>query len=133
MTGLLLKAIGIWFIILILAIVNAAIREKLLAPMVGPGIALAVSGLLLSILIVLVAFVSMPFFGPSQSKTYIFVGTIWFLLTLSFEFLFGHFIAGKPWSEIIQVFNIRKGDLFIIALFMTLISPWLSAKLRGLI
>ena len=133
MIGLLLKAIGVWIIILTLAIFNAAIREKLLAPMIGFGNALPVSGLLLSIFILLVAFVSMPFFGSSESKMYVFVGVIWFVLTLSFEFLFGHFIAGKPWYEIIQVFNIKKGDLFIVALFATLISPWLCAKLRGLI
>lgn len=133
MVSLLLKAIGVWLILVFLAIFNAAIREKLLAPMIGSGIALPVSGLLLSILILLVAFVSIPFFGPSESKTYIFVGAIWFVLTLSFEFLFGHFMVGKPWHEIIQVFNIKKGDLFIVALFATLIAPWLSAKLRGLI
>jgi len=133
MAATLIKAIGIWFIIVILAIFNGAIREKLLTPNIGSSIALPLSGLLLSILIVLVAFVTMPFFGSSESKTYIYIGVIWVLLTLSFEFLFGHYIAGKPWHEIIQVLNIKKGDLFIVALFVTLISPWLSAKLRGLI
>ena len=133
MGATLIKAIGIWFIIVILAIFNGAIREKLLTPNIGSSIALPVSGLLLSILIVLAAFVTIPFFGSSESKTYILVGAIWFLLTLSFEFLFGHFVTGKSWHEIIQVFNIMKGNLFIVALFTTLISPWLSAKLRGLI
>ena len=133
MVSLLLKTIGIWLIIVILAILNGAIREKLLTPNIGSSIALPVSGLLLSILIVLAAFVTMPFFGSSESKRYILVGAIWFLLTLSFEFLFGHFVTGKSWHEIIQVFNIMKGNLFIVALFTTLISPWLSAKLRGLI
>jgi hypothetical protein len=133
MVSLILKAIVLWFIIVILAIVNGAIREKLLTPAIGSEIALLLSGLLLSILILLVAFVTMPFFGSSESKTYIFIGAIWFLLTLSFEFLFGHFVVGKSWHEIIQVFNIKKGDLFTVALFASLISPWLSAKLRGLI
>jgi hypothetical protein len=134
MVSLLLKTIGIWLIIVILAILNGAIREKLLTPNIGSSIALPMSGLLLSILILLVAFVTMPsFFGSSERKTYIFIGAIWFLLTLSFEFLFGHFVAGKSWHEIIQVFNIKKGDLFIVVVFATLISPWLSAKLRGLI
>jgi hypothetical protein len=133
MWATLIKAIGIWFIIVILAILNGAIREKLLTPNIGSSVALPLSGLLLSILIVSVAFATVPFFGSPESKTYIFTGVIWFVLTLSFEFLFGHYIAGKPWHEIIQVFNIKKGDLFIVALFATLISPWLSAKLRGLI
>ena len=133
MTDLLIKTIGIWLILVIIAIVNAAIREKLVEPMIGARNALPVSGLLLSILIVLVAYISIPFFGFSEDRIYILVGIIWFTLTLSFEFLFGHFVAEKPWQEIFQVFNILKGDLFIVVLFAALISPWLSAKLRGLL
>jgi hypothetical protein len=133
MADLLVKTIGIWLILVILAILNAVIREKLLAPMIGTGNALPVSGLLLSILIFFVAYVSMPFLGFSESKTFIIVGVTWFALTLSFEFLFGHFVAGKPWQEILQVFNILKGNLFIVALLAALISPWLSAKIRGLL
>jgi len=133
MVGLLSKTIGIWFMLFIIAIVNAAIREKVLAPTIGPGFALPVSGLLLSMLILFAAFLSMPFLGSLEGKMYILVGVVWLLFTLSFEFLFGHFVAGKPWPEIMQVFNIKKGDLFVVALLTTLISPWLSAKLRGLI
>jgi hypothetical protein len=133
MVGLLLKTIGIWLVMVIVAIVNGVIREKLMASMIGSAIALPVSGLLLSILIFLVVFLLVPFFGFLESKMYFFIGFIWFVLTLSFEFLFGHFVAGKSWHEIMQVFNIIKGNLFIVALLTTLISPWLSAKLRGLV
>ena len=61
------------------------------------------------------------------------LGLTWLVLTVSFEFLFGHIVVGNPWREILQVFNVRKGDLFVVALLVTLIAPWLSAKLRGLI
>jgi len=52
---------------------------------------------------------------------------------LIFEYLFGHYIVGKPWQEINQVFNIFKGDLFIIVLIVSAVSPWLTAKLKGLV
>jgi hypothetical protein len=42
-------------------------------------------------------------------------------------------VAGKPWQELFPVFNILKGDLFIEVLLAALISPWLSAKFRGLL
>jgi hypothetical protein len=83
--------------------------------------------------LLVIAFMSIPFIGLSESKICILVGMVWLVLTLSFEFLFGHYVAGKPWYEIMQVFNIKKGDLFIVVLLVTAISPWLCAKLRGLV
>jgi hypothetical protein len=133
MTGLLLKAMAIWLVILVMAIVNVAIREKLLTPAIGSGLALPASGLILSVIIFLVAYTSVPFFGSTKSKAYIAVGIVWFALTLCFEFGFGHFIAGKPWLEILEVFNVTEGNLFFVALLVTLIAPWLSANARNLI
>jgi len=117
----------------IAAVVNAGIREKLLVPAIGPCIALPVSGLVLSIVIFLVVFLTIPLVGSLTGRRYFYVGLYWAVLTLSFELLFGHFAAGKSWQEIMQVFNVRKGDLFILVLLATLISPWLSARLRGLV
>ena len=133
MADFLIKTIGIWLILVIIAIVNAVLREKLITPMIGARNALPVSGLLLSFWILLVAYVSIPFWGFSEGKIFILVGTIWFALTLSFEFLFGHFVTGKSWQEILQVFNMLKGDLFIVVLLAALIAPWLTAKIRDLL
>ena len=131
MLGLLLKATGTWLIMVIAAIANALLREKLLTPAIGSETALPVSGLLLSFLVFMVAFGFVLFFDSSEGKATIFIGLVWFALTLSFEILFGHFVTGKPWHAIMQVFNVKKGDLFIFVLLSALISPWLSAKLRN--
>jgi hypothetical protein len=131
MVGLLLKATVIWLMMVAVAIGNALLRDKLLIPAIGSVSALPVSGLLLSILIFLMAIGSVPFFNTSEGKSYIHIGLIWFALTLSFELLFGRFVAGKPWHEIMQVFHLHKGDLFLLVLLTTLFSPWLSAKMRG--
>lgn len=133
MANLLSKAIGIWFILLAVAIANAGIRELFLAPVFGGKIALPVSGLLLSLLIFIVSYLTIPFFRVLESRMYFLIGVVWVALTLSFEFLFGHFVAGKPLQEILQVFNINQGNLFVVALMTTLIAPGVSAKLRGLI
>jgi len=61
------------------------------------------------------------------------IGLLWLVLTLLFEFIFGHFVAGKSWQDIAQVFNVKKGDLFLLVLVVTAISPWLAAKIRGFI
>ena len=132
MLELFLKATGIWFILVFIAIGNAVLREKIFEPLIGRA-ALPVSGLLLSLFILIAAYVSVPFIGSSNSKDYVIVGVAWLGLTLAFELLFGHFVTGKSWQAIMGVFNILKGDLFSIALLSCLASPWVSAKLRYLI
>ena len=61
------------------------------------------------------------------------IGLQWVVMTLLFEFIFGHYVTGKSWSALFQVFNIMQGDLFILILLVTLISPYLAAKIRGLL
>lgn len=131
MPKILLKATGIWLLIVVAAIINGVLREKLIAPLVGIETALQISGITLSAVIFLFSLMSVSFIGALETKTFLFIGMYWVLLTLSFEFLFGHYVVGKSWAEIMQVFNIQKGDLFIVVLFVTAFSPWLSALIRG--
>jgi ABC-type transport system involved in multi-copper enzyme maturation permease subunit len=133
MVSILLKGTGIWFVIVIAAILNGTFREKVLVPVIGAEMALPLSGILLAVLVFLVAFMLVSSIGSSETKVYILLGLLWVILTLSFEFLFGHFIAGRSWHEIMQVFNVKKGDLFIVVLAITGVSPWLAAKARGIL
>jgi len=133
MISILFKSTGIWLLIVVAAIFNGLFREKILVPMIGADLALPLSGLLLAILVFLITLVSIPFINSSKQKIYILIGIFWVVFTLSFEFLFGHFVVGKPWKEIMQIFNIQNGDLFIIVLFITAVSPWISAKIRGIL
>jgi hypothetical protein len=131
MRRVLLKAVGVWLVILVVAILNAALREMVVAPLAGPGIALPLSGVLLSLLVFAVAWLSLPFIAAPDETACVYIGLLWLGLTLAFEFLFGHFIAGKPWHELIQVFDLRRGDLFSVVLLVTALAPWAAGKLRG--
>ncbi len=133
MISLVGKAIGIWLIIVIAAIFNGLLREKLLTSLIGARFALPVSGLLLSLLVLLVAFIFVPFLNYQQPGIYFVVGILWVALTLAFELLFGHFVLQKSWQEIFRVFDLRNGDLFVVVLLITAFSPWLAAKARGIL
>ncbi len=133
MTSILLKAMGIWLVIVVAAILNGTFREKVLVPTIGANVALPLSGILLAVLVFIITLILISFIGSQDYQVYIWVGIFWVVLTLSFEFLLGHFVAGKPWHEILQVFNVKKGDLFVVVLFITAVSPWLAAKVRGII
>jgi hypothetical protein len=133
MGSLLLKSAGIWFVIFVAAVLNGTLREKVLMPAMGKSIALPLSGAILAVLVFLMTLLLVPLMGRKDGQTFLGVGVFWVILTLSLEILFGHFVAGKPWSEIWEVFNVMKGDLFVLVLFVTAVSPWLTAKIRGLI
>jgi hypothetical protein len=40
---------------------------------------------------------------------------------------------GKTLAEIMRVFNVAQGNLMIVVLIATLISPFFAARFRGLI
>jgi len=130
---MLLKATWVWLLIVAAAILNGFLREKVLVSTMGTEAALPASGVLLATLVFLVALMSIPFIRPADTKSCIRIGLYWLVLTLSFEFLFGYFIVGKSWSEIVQVFNVQRGDLFILVLLTTGFSPWLAARTRGML
>jgi hypothetical protein len=131
--ALFLNAALIWSIIAVFAVVNGIVREKLLLPTLGHAAALPLSGLMLCAIVFTVTYCSMGVLRSGTSAGYLLVGVQWVIMTLLFEFLFGHYAAGKPWSEILQVFNFRSGDLFILVLLISLFSPILAAKLKGLL
>jgi hypothetical protein len=132
MVVLMLKAGSLWLLLAALAVVNGIFREKLLVPVLGPGLALPLSGITLSLLIFAVAYVAVPWFGVNPVTSFLLIGVQWVLMTLLFEFLFGHYVSGKSWQDLLQVFNILKGDLFLVVLVISLFAPCLVARVRGL-
>ncbi|HEY9050261.1 MAG TPA: hypothetical protein VIQ03_01875 [Gammaproteobacteria bacterium] len=131
MTMVILKAIGIWCILVVCAILNGLLRENILNPFLGQQIALPVSGLILSLLILAVTWLFIPFFETRPAMDYWLIGALWLGITLAFEFMFGHYAMGKSWQDIFQVFNIFKGNLFLLTLLASLVAPRLMARLRG--
>jgi hypothetical protein len=54
------------------------------------------------------------------------------VLTVAFEFGFGHFIAHKPWSELRADYNVLRGRVWILVLITISAAPYIAARLRGL-
>ena len=127
------KAAGIWLIIVIAAILNGFIREKALTPLFGTQTSLPLSGITLSLLIIIIAYFLIPSIGKQHSQVYLLIGLLWVILTLSFEYLFGYFVSGKSLAEINQVFKLKDGNLFTVAVLISAVAPWLVAKFKGIV
>ncbi|SMP65262.1 hypothetical protein SAMN06295888_11265 [Desulfonatronum zhilinae] len=126
-----LKALTIWTGILVLAVANGILRESVLIPGLGTPAALVLSGLLLSALIIGVAYISLPWLQISRPVQFWLVGFGWLALTLVFEFSFGIW-QGKSWPVLLEAYTFKGGNIWPVVLAITALAPYLAAKLRGL-
>ena len=57
------------------------------------------------------------------------LGVAWTVLTVAFEFLFGHFVMGHPWSRLLHDYNLLAGRVWLLVLLTTLLAPVLLGRL----
>jgi len=126
------RTVLVWFILLVIAVLNGGFREAVLAPQMGRGVAQAVSTVMLSVLILAVGWISVPWIGPQTIQDAWTIGIIWVVLTLAFEFLGGHFLFGKPWQELLADYNLFAGRIWVMVLIVTLMTPVIAFTRRGL-
>jgi hypothetical protein len=125
------KAFAVWIGILVLAIANGMLREAVLIPALGKPTGLILSGVLLSGLILVVAYFALPWFGRTSPASYAAIGCAWLCLTLAFEFTFGRLIQGKPWSQLLEAYSFKDGNIWPMVLLITALAPYLVARIRG--
>lgn len=124
-----LKSLLVWFGILALAITNGIIREIVLLPAFGTPAAFILSGLLLSTLIIGVAYLALPWLRLNQASKQWAVGFGWLALTLVFEFSFG-LAQGKSWPVLLEAYTFKDGNIWPVVLTVTVCAPFIAAKLR---
>jgi hypothetical protein len=129
--GIALKALTIWAGILMLAVLNGALREAILIPKLGTAVGLVLSGVFLAALILVVAYLSSPWLGARRSVEFVGIGLGWLVLTLVFEFSLGLW-QGKSWQVMFEAYTFKGGNIWPVILLITASAPYLAAKVRGL-
>lgn len=84
-----------------------------------------------SALILLVAFLFIGWLRAPDTKSLLLVGLMWLVLTVAFEFAFGHFIVGRSWESLGEDYNLPKGGLLPFGLAILMLSPLIAARMRG--
>ena len=121
---ILLYALGIWVIFLILAIVNAIVRESIYAPRLGEDLGHAVSSIIAIIYTLAITYWFIDRIKADVIGTdLLWIGVLWLILTVIFEFGFGHYIMGRSWDYLLTDYNIFKGRLWSLVLLTMLIAP----------
>lgn len=122
-----LKAIGIWILIIPIAILNGGFRENVLVKL--GDIANPISGIILSVCIFVIAYFLIPKIRNCKKIDYILFGIIWFLLTNLFDL--SMFIkSGEGFAGLVKAYDITSGNFWSLVTLTTLISPFLVAKIK---
>jgi hypothetical protein len=124
-----LKAFGIWFILAVSAIIVAIFRNEVLLPPLGEQTAHQIGTILFLIVQFLIIYLFINRIKLREIKTAVLIGIFWLILTVCFEFLFGHYVIGHSWEKLFADYNIFKGRLWLLVLLNNLIAPIISSKL----
>jgi hypothetical protein len=127
---MLLQASAIWFLLLVLAILNGGTRVSWITPRWGEQIGHRVSTATFCLVILVVTWFSIGWVNPRTVGGAFQVGVFWLVLTVAFEFLGGHYLFGNPWEKLLADYNLLRGRVWLLVLITTAVAPVLIFKLR---
>ncbi len=73
----------------------------------------------------------MPRLRPASTAQAAGIGGLWLLMTLAFEFLFGHFVAGQSWAALLANYDLTAGRLWPLIPAWVAIAPPLFHRIRS--
>jgi hypothetical protein len=120
-----------WLGMVILAILNGTIREKAYGKLMGELTAHQLSTLAGLILFGVYIWMLTGLFRIESSRQALLIGSIWLLMTVVFEFVFGHYVMGHPWDKLLNDYNILKGRVWSLMLIWTFVAPYICYRLRS--
>src|SRR3954466_6542156 len=119
-----MKPVAVWVFILVFAVANGAFREAVLILNLSKPVALVLSGLLLSCIILIIAFGLAHWMRLDTRSRCLSVGLLWLCLTLVFEFGFGA-VRGRSLADMLEPYTFRGGNIWPVVLVVTFFAPWL--------
>ncbi|ARV10568.1 hypothetical protein BTO05_13335 [Winogradskyella sp. PC-19] len=124
------KYILAWFPMILVAIVNGLFREKFLKDHLNELQAHQMSTASMIVLFGIYVWVLFKIWLPISVNQAVTIGVIWLVLTIIFEFLFGHYIAGHSWDKLLHDYNLFQGRVWILVLIWISIVPYVIYQLQ---
>ena len=124
-----LKLFGIWVILALSAIVVATFRNGVLLPPFGEQTAHQLGTVIFLVVQFIIIFFFIKKLKIKDIKTLLRIGLFWIILTILFEFCFGHYVMGQPWAKLFADYNLFNGRLWVIVLINNIAAPIISGKI----
>jgi hypothetical protein len=122
---MMLKFVYLWFPMVIIAIFNGMVRQVWYGRYLSEFRAHQLSSLIGIGLFGIYIWMIVRLFRPASICQTWSIGVLWFGLTVAFEFVFGHYVAGHTWSQLFQDYNLFAGRLWLLVLLWITAAPYL--------
>lgn len=122
---MILRYVLAWIPMMAIGIINGTLRVvtygKVLSELRAHQVSTITGVFLLGLYIWLIA----SFWTPNSLQQALLIGILWLSLTITFEFLFGHYIAGHSWSQLLRDYSLFAGRIWLLVLLWITIAPLL--------
>ena len=125
------RGLLVWLAIIAAETIHGILRGLYITPYVGDLRARQIGVLIGSLIIFLIAFLTVRWIHAS-TKQFLLIGMLWVVLTVIFEVGLG-LAVGLSSERILADYDVRAGGMMIFGLLFMLVAPYLSARLRGVI
>lgn len=133
MSELILRSFLTGLLVVAVEMLHGVFRVKFLNPRVGDKAARRLGVFTGSALLLLLAWLVVPWVNPGLTIAHALVtGFVWLCMLLALDVSVGRFVFRFRWSRILDDFNPRKGSLLLFGMAFALISPLLATLLRSL-
>ena len=122
---MILRYVLAWIPMMFIGIINGTLREVTYGKMLSELRAHQVSTITGALLLGLYIWAIIRLWNPASLQQAVLIGVLWLSLTIVFEFLFGHYIAGHPWSHLLRDYNLLAGRIWLLILIWIAVAPML--------
>jgi len=120
----------LWLGLPFIGILNGTIRELFYREALGELLAHQLSSFIVVLLISVYVWILEGRWKLSSSYEALAIGLIWLVLTVMFEFLFGHYVMGHSWERLFADYNVFEGRFWSIVIFWTAAAPLIVYRVR---
>ena len=125
------KYLLVWFLLAVVGVTNGLIRQSTYGKVVSELAAHQIStitAIIASGVVVWFAHRVWPIESAGQAWM---IGILWLLMTVTFEFGFGHYVAGHTWERLLADYNLLNGRVWAVFLASITILPFAVFKLSA--
>lgn len=128
---MILRYILAWLPMVLIAIANGVLREGTYGKQVSELRAHQISTLTGILLFGVYIGILTQVWHLESAQQALIIGFIWLLMTVAFEFLFGHYVAKHSWQRLWQDYDLRQGRVWLLVLIWIAIAPFVFYAALG--
>lgn len=120
-----------WLGMVMLAILNGAIREHVYEQYMPELSAHQLSTFILLVLLGGYVWTLGRFFRIESTRQALVIGAVWLIMTVVFEFIFGRYVMGHSWGRLFHDYNLLKGRIWSLVLLWTAVAPYMFYLIKA--